>query len=290
MAVAFLTVCAAFAQASRQEFEVASVKVAAHNNLPGWGVRGGPDTSDPGEFVCTGGSLADLLGFAYKLHPYQIAGPASIETEAYDVVAKVPAGVTRDQFLLMLQDLLVERFVLKSHTEPREMQVYELVVAKGGAKLRVPDKPAPGASLDPAQPFPSPNDLPRDRDGFPVTPPGIPSLRAFPDNGNVRWVARMQPLAGSFLRNVEQLAGRPVVDRTGLTGVYDFNLLFHSQPINIPDITPPEATAGGDASEPAGVPDLFQALERQLGLRLQSARAPIQVLVVDSFKKIPTEN
>jgi uncharacterized protein (TIGR03435 family) len=274
------------AEASMPRFEVVSVKPAAHPDPTGWRVTGGPGTSDPGRFTATDAPLQPLIGISYKLKPYQLIGPSSIKNDAYDIVAKVPAGATREQFFGMIQDLLTERFELKFHWEPRVISVYELVVAKGGPKLREPEKAAAGSPPpDPKAP------LAKDKDGAPVLPPGIPNLLGFRENGNVRYVARMQPVNGSLLTNLEQLAGRPVVDKTGLAGVYDFNLFFRSEPLRVPGpetASPAEPAIGGVDSAPA--PDVFAALEQQLGLKLQSAKGPIEVFVVDSFNRTPAGN
>jgi uncharacterized protein (TIGR03435 family) len=232
---------------------------------------------------------------SYKLKPYQLIGPRSIKSDRYDIAAKVPAGATRDQVLLMVQDLLAKRFGLILHRETRQLPVYELVVAKGGSKLKEPEKPPAGSVPDPTKPLPAPKDIARDKDGFPILPPGVPNFIGFLENSNVRDVARMQPLGRTFLTGLEQEVGRPVVDKTGLAGVYDFNLFFRPEPTRVPGAEPVSvsqlpgqtATEGG-ASELA--PDLFVALERQLGLRLESTKAPIEVVVVDAFNRTPTEN
>jgi uncharacterized protein (TIGR03435 family) len=293
-----MTAAAATAQspAAGPAFEAASIKPAAHPDLPNWRIAGGPGTSDPGQFRCVGAPLQPLIGISYSLKPYQLVGPPAIERDAYDIVAKVPAGATRDQFLLMIRNLLSERFGMTFHWETREMPVYELVVAKGGSKLKEPEKPPAGLPPNLTRPLPPAKDLARDKDGFPILPPGIPSLIGFRENGGVRYVARMQTLDQGFLANVEALVGRPVVDKTGLTGVYDFNLFFRSDPIGaagagpaaVPE--PPSGQVGAPdaASEPA--PGLFEGLESQLGLKLESKKGPVEVLVVDKVNRMPTEN
>ena len=132
-------------------FEVASVKPSA----PGWekgGVyfgppRGGPGTPDPVQITWTYARFRDLLMTAYDLKTYQLNGPGWIDTERYDAVVKVPVGATKEQVKVMWQNLLAERFGLKVHHEPKEFQVEELVVGKGGSKLKE-------TTWDPATPLP----------------------------------------------------------------------------------------------------------------------------------------
>jgi uncharacterized protein (TIGR03435 family) len=278
---------AACAQASPlPKFEVASIKTADPNRE--WRITGGPGSANPGQFVCTNVPLQALIGISYKLEPYQLVGPPSITADTYDIVTKVPAGATRDQFLLMIQDLLAERFHLVLHKETRQLPVYELVVAKGGPKLNEAEKAPDGPS---ATGLPDAKDVARDKDGVPVLPPGVPRLIGFREAGAIRYVARRQRLSGNFLQVLEGLVDRPVVDKTGLAGEYDFNFYFHQDPVGV---AVAEAFSGAQPLDSptrldTTVPDLFTALGTQLGLKLQSAKGPIAVVVVDAFKK-PTEN
>jgi uncharacterized protein (TIGR03435 family) len=267
-------------------FEVVSIKPAAHPEMSNWRLKGGPGTPSPGLFTAMGAPVLALIGYSYDLKPYQIIGPSSMSNTAYDIAAKVPGGATRKQFLVMIQRMLAERFELRFHWETRNIAAYELVVAKGGSKLR-PAENVPPDSPPPALKAP----FPKDKDGFPILPPGVVTLLGFADNGNIRYVARKQPVDGNFLVNLEGLVGRPVVDRTGLKGVYDFNLFFAPEPINAyggsPSATPP-TPIGEAASEPA--PNIFAAIEQQLGLRLRSAKAPTRVFAVDGFNRAPAED
>ena len=192
----------------------------------------------------------------------------------------------------MVQNLLTDRLGLVLHKETRQLPVYELVVARGGPKLKNSEMPTASPS---ATPPPAAKNLPKDKDGFPIMPPGVRCFIAFPEGGAIRYVARMQPINGNLLSFLERSVSRPVVDRTGLVGEYDFNLFADR---------PPASVAGGDAASGSQAPDrgavdngddqlapdLFTALERQLGLRLQSAKGPVAVVVVDSFNKAPTKN
>jgi uncharacterized protein (TIGR03435 family) len=93
-------------------------------------VRGGPGTPDPSQVAYTNLRLKDLLLTAYGLRSYQIAGPDWLDTERYDVIANIPPGATKEQFPLMPQDLLLERFKISLHHETKDLPLYELVVPR----------------------------------------------------------------------------------------------------------------------------------------------------------------
>ena len=99
------------------------------------GVNGGPGTNQPGRFTAYGVLLVMLIQRAYGLKRYQLSGPASIHTQPYNIVANVPEGTTKEQFALMLQRLLEERFKLSMHRQSKEQPVYELTVGRGGPKF-----------------------------------------------------------------------------------------------------------------------------------------------------------
>jgi uncharacterized protein (TIGR03435 family) len=123
-------------------FEVASVKPTADPGATNAQMRGRPGAArsgpDPILFTRPRATLSSLLMSAYGLRPQQIAGPDWLTTERYDIQARVPDGATAAQQLVMLQNLLAERFGLKHHREMRELPVYEIVVAKGEPKLQPP--------------------------------------------------------------------------------------------------------------------------------------------------------
>src|ERR1035438_7780651 len=130
-------------------FEVASVKPGAP--LPGRAnfyimTGGGLGTNDPGHFTATAVPLLSLILRAYELVPSQVASSQSLETDRYDIVGKVPQGATVAQVSVMLRNLLVERIGLVIHYERRQGPVYEMVVAKGGLKMK-PAEPAPSGSV-----------------------------------------------------------------------------------------------------------------------------------------------
>ena len=189
----------------------------------------------------------------------------------FDLTATIPAAATKEQFRMMLQRLLAERFGLKVHVESREFPAYELVVAKGGFRLK---EAVPGAGVPQL-------DDPEYRDGWPGLRPGRPDMAsiALPGAGYnlVRLKVREQTITAvaEFLPSPGYL---PVVDKTGLTGKYNFALEY----------TRDQAGALPDGPPPA--PDLNTALQKQLGLQLVPRKLPFDVVVVDSFNKLPTEN
>ena len=279
--------------APRLEFEVASVKPSAP--LTGGRVLVG-GRSDPGRATYNNMSLKNLIGLAYKVKPYQISGPGFLDTDRFDITAKLPEGAGQDQVYLMLQSLLADRFKLTLHHETKELPLYELTVAKGGPKLKAsvedPNAPKPGEGPPPALP-------PIGKDGFPKLPPGRRgALMAMRPGGMhlTATVSSMEDLSNILGNNL----GSPVIDKTGLTGTYDYSLEFALEPGQGPMAglppPPPPPPGGGDAGgirpPPADndLPNVFTAVQEQLGLKLDKKRGPLATLVVDHMERTPTEN
>jgi uncharacterized protein (TIGR03435 family) len=222
--------------------------------------------------------VRDLIAEAYRVRTFQITGgPGWIGSDRFDIVAKAssaaplalatgPNGVRQpsETPFLMLRELLKERFRLVVHAETREGPIYELVMARDdsrqGPQLRPPATDC--SKLDPAGPPPP--------DGF------CGGIRA----GTGRMTGRSAPMRqlASVLSGVVQ---RPVVDRTNLTGAFDFDVEFSPMPLNA---APAEVTQSID-----GGLSLFTALQEQLGIKLQSQRGPIDYVVIDRIES-PTEN
>jgi uncharacterized protein (TIGR03435 family) len=282
-------------------FEVASVKASVPSGHAPT-VTGGPGTRDPGRVTYWSQTLAQLVNRAYSLNPWQQPDPRPLGTDKYDIVAAIPVGATRDDVNIMLQNLLAERFGLVAHRELRELPLYELVVAKGGPKLKEPEKPqktepgtAPSAIASAAA-----SSWPKDSDGWMVPPPGVPRMFVAmdPSGRKERLSARMQSIAALVMR-LQSLLKRPVVDKTGLSGVYDFTLTYPSRfseatvaaanayfaAVRSSAEAPAPPYGEGTASEP--VTDLPKALEVQLGLKLENKKGPIEVLVIDKFNPAP---
>jgi bla regulator protein BlaR1 len=288
-------------------FEVASVKVTATANIPrsrsgiAYGREtGGPGTNSPGQFTASYTTLWSLILKAYGLESYRLLGPPSLKGDKfggsqYDIAAKIPPGATKEQFNLMLQDLLVRRFGLAVHWENRDLPVYELVVAKGGLKMKEAEK-APNGAAALAPPNPSAKPI-LDKDGFAVLPPGVQSMTYDSGpNGSVRVSARMTTVADLVGTVVRNEVDRPIIDKTGLAGAYDFNLFFVPERARVAGAGPTAAAdpSSGQATLPDAAsdigPSIYVALERQLGLKLEPEKRPFSVLVVDKVNRTPTEN
>jgi len=247
------------ATAFGQRFEVASIKPAGDG--PGAYIR------DSGTWSQTM-DLESLLVDAYGLAYYEFAGPEWMRTARFTINAKIPEGTSKQQFKILQQNLLIDRFKLTFHHEQKEVQGYELVVVKGGPKIKesshvdLADTPVPKGPWK------------NDAEGFAIVPAearrhmmtglnGDRITQPFPDR-------TMEQVAG-FLGNA---LGQPVHDATGLKGTYDFDLKWirdTGRPIN-------------------DGPDIYQALQAQIGLKLERKKVTINVMVVDHIEKTPSEN
>ena len=228
-------------------FDVASVKV--HQ-----GGGGSTRRIEPDGITYRNITLGEFIQLAYGVKHHEIAAPDWIvdyaSSNRYDVVAKTASPVSKEMIHEMLEPLLAERFHLTLHRETRELAVYALVVDKKGPKF----KPGDGGPLQ-------------------IEPDG---------SGGVSYHNYSMPalaLALSLMRAV----GRPVLDRTGLDGVYDLTEKFRDIPVG--QTLDEVRRAAVENDEP-----LFAALQDQLGLKLESQKAPIEVLVIDHAEKVPTDN
>jgi uncharacterized protein (TIGR03435 family) len=268
--VAALLIAAATAQTPAQ-FEVASVKPSPPPN--GMFIRttfaGGPGTPDPGIFRCENCNLAMLVMRAYDLNNYQFSGPNWADSTRFNISAKIPSGATKEQFQQMQQSLLADRFKLTFHREKKEMSQFVLTVTRSGPKFKE-SKPAEAPAGD-APPGPPKTDA----NGYPILPPGRGPLMMVIGNGHATMRSADESIAELADRLSNQL-NRPVVDRTSLKGKYDFTLNWVME--------------GPGFSTGESGPTLFQALQDQLGLKLESQKGQVEILVVDHLEKNPTGN
>jgi uncharacterized protein (TIGR03435 family) len=234
-------------------FEVATIKTVDPDAKSGrYITMQGTD-----RFVAKQYNLKLLIAAAFDVSPRTISGgPGWIESDHYDILAVTPGAVrpTHEEQMVMLRKLLTDRFSLSFHREKKEFSIYQLDVAKGGAKM----KASTAAPDDPVQlistVYPDHVDLPARN-------------------------ASMHDLVSLMQRAIFD---RPVVDHTGITGRYDFELTW----------TPDETQFGGDlpvAPSDAPSPPLFTAMEQQLGLRLEATRGPVDAMVIDKAER-PSAN
>ena len=264
---------------SAPTFEVASVKANKSGDARTDGRLAG------GRFSMINETVWRLIGEAYAtaqaLPRFRIIGaPDWVDTERFDVEGVAPGSLTRDQARMMLRTLLAERFKLVAHTETRELPVYALVLSRKdgtlGPQLRrsETDCAAPRAERG-AQPPPASNRP-------------APCVMGF---GFGRLTATGMTMVQLADMGLSRYADRTVIDRTGLAGPFDWTVVW--TPDNLPKRAPGTAAneplrVNGFEIDPDG-PSLFTALQEQLGLKLESTRGPVDVLVIDHLDH-PTAN
>jgi uncharacterized protein (TIGR03435 family) len=287
MLLSLLALTSAFAQPP--SFEVASVKPSTPPDYINTRstMTGGPGSADPGRWTCDHYSLASLLRFAYNLPPFQVAGPPWMEEAYFAITAKVPAGATRDALRVMVQTLLAERFRMSARIQKQEIQGYELVVDKGGSKLRESPPLGEGEPEVPAPMTPRPRVVLGD-DGYPSIPKGLAVIMT------MGFRARRQAIRESMsdlARNLSAQLEKPVVDATGLKGKYDFTISWIRDDPHVPPMPPPgtDRSTLSPALDPSG-PTLFRAVQEQLGLRLDSKKVQVDFLTVERAERTPIEN
>jgi uncharacterized protein (TIGR03435 family) len=278
------------------EFEAASIKLFVQPTNGSTGARrgGGPGTTDPTHIMLPGGSLKTLLTMAFGFKNYQVIGPDSLDSDRFDFAVALPEGATRDDVKIMWRNLLVSRFGLKYHIEQREFQVDELVVAPKGQKLTKNTDPPPQPNPDGT--FPPP-ERPKIENGRPILTSAmtVTMTKAGPTGVTATMFARGETIAGLTSMLASELA-HPVIDKTGLTGKYDFTLEYLPNARTIGEMSA-RVRGNGDskgAASPAvntDLPlDLPNALQQQLGLRLVRGKDKLNVVIVEKIERMPTEN
>lgn len=231
-----------------QTFEVVSVKIRTETGR-------GPNTSSPDRYNRLNTSLRGLVQDAYGLQPYEIAGGPEWVTGAvrFDVMAKASFVPSRVQMRLMVQHMLRERFALRTHRESREMPTYELRIARADGRLgeKLTKTTVDCAAVE-----------------------CRPTLIARPRPGGMTLHYQAKGVdSGELAAWLSPYLARTVIDRTGLTGDFDIDLAF---------------SPGGDSGAPVDeTVSIFAALQEQLGLKVESMRGPVEILVIDSAE-LPT--
>lgn len=290
------------ALAQPPQFDAASVKIGEPTLVPMVSGRmtGGPGTRDPRRITYRQVRLKEILMKAWGVQRDQIAGPPWLTdggpSDSYTITATMPPDTTQEKFRMMLQHLLIERFRIRFHHETRNVASFELVVAPGGSKLKESDPNIPPPDTGPP--------TGADKDGFPLLPPGHGAGIVSVNGEHAKFQDyTLADLCTPYLRLfVTESFGAdqgPIVDKTGLTGRYDFTLKFDARNSGDVVVSPAirasiaPATSGADhALYPgSGLPGLFIALKKQLGLRLVRVKElPLDVLVIDHIEKVPLEN
>ena len=301
MAVA--TACAAFGQsaATQLKFEVASIKPVAPSLDGRYTVR---MRDYPGRVDYSSVSLKAIVQQACEVRDFQISGPDWMASTRFDVVAKLTADTPRSRVPEMLRSLLAERFKLATHREAKELPIYALVVGKGGPKMKESEvdanAPSPEGGRGPGGPAAS--------GGTGAVDCGLrgeiaAATGSMMNKGPGHLQGHGMNMV-SLTNTLAALAGRPVVDQTGLKGNYDFDLDYapdEGQRMSTGGAPPPPplqggAPGGGAVQIPsAGTPDpdgvsLLNAVQSQLGLKLEARKGPVELIVVDHIEKTPTEN
>jgi uncharacterized protein (TIGR03435 family) len=235
-------------------FEAASIKVA----VP----PGAPPVLSPDRYNMTVASLTDLVVDAYGVQRYQVVGGPEWARGSvrFAVMAKAPFAPSRDEMRVMLRRMLSERFALRVHRDTRELPVYELRLARDDGRL---GKQITRTTVDCAalknDPRP-PGARPACGELSSADPRGSAGLKILYQGSGVT--------IGDLSAYLSQYAGRTVLDRTGLSGAFDIELSFHPR--------------SGFAGAPVEAISYFTAVEEQLGLKLDSAKGPVEVIVIDA--------
>jgi uncharacterized protein (TIGR03435 family) len=242
----------------------------------------------PGRLEYNGMPIGILLRQALQKPDYQIVGtPGWINTERYTITATAPEGTPPTAMTVMMLNLLKDRFHLTTHLETREQPIFNLVMARSDGRLGPDLKPTPAecqatiaerlaaskAAAERGAPPPLPSSFPDPNDPLPC---GYVRMGPGLATGSGRTIAQILP-------TLADLVGRPVIDKTGLTGLYDYTLKFAPTGRG----AGPFATLPGPPPPPddPDAPGLTTAVQEQLGLRLESTRGPVEIVVIDTLEK-----
>jgi uncharacterized protein (TIGR03435 family) len=247
----------ALCQKAPLAFEAAEIKLNKSNEHPF-----SDDLLPSGQLRIVNASLRMLIAKAYRVQLDALANaPSWIDADRYDVVAKSKPGAVMDDIRAMLQALLAERFKLAVHREEKVAPAYVLTVGKGGPKLKSAE---PSAS--PGGPLCAPADGPGPSEQFHMLCPHITIAQL---------ASRLQEMAPRYIT-------MPVINRTGIDGIYEIRL----------DWTPMANPQGGDdlpTIETAGGFTIFDAVAK-LGLKLEKSKLPVPIIVIDHIERLPVEN
>ena len=243
---------------TRPEFEVVSIKPAG-DQIQQVGVGLHIDGSQVG---LSDLSIKDIAGIAYQVKPNQVFGPDWISNQRYNIAAKIPDGGSQNQVREMIQSLLADRFQLVMRLESKEMLLYEISLGKNEPKLT---KSTRDCSAD--------------------------TYACHGFSGNPRRLSGMGVDMADLASVLTGYAGRPVLDKTGISGEFDFLLQWNpfygrQRVTQTTDDTPrPRARNEGPMPDIDSLPDLGTALDQQLGLKLESRKGPVETYVIVSVER-----
>lgn len=251
-------------------------------------------------------ALSELIRMAYDVKPYQISGPDWMAAQRFDIMAKLPAGATKDQVPAMLQALLADRFKMTVHREKKDHPVYALVVAKGGPKLKEsdPDVDKPVADAPPPTLVLNGQSITAGKDGTSATVTGGPTgpIRTSMSAAG-QHIEALKISMPAFADLLGTLVDRPVVDMTELKGAYQLTIdipieeimAFVAKQAAAAGIALPPGAVPGGGGAPAAAPadptggSIFQIVQK-LGLKLDPRKEPVDAIVIDHLEKTPTDN
>lgn len=250
LAAAFLAFLPAAHAQAQPPFEVASVKASQLAKTGGEGSTRESVEISPGSLSMRNVTLGSCIRWAYGMKDFQIAAPGWFTSERYDVIAKASTPVSNDQLRLMLQALLADRFKLALHREMKELPVYALLVDSKGTQLQ-----------------PAKTEVPS-------------SMR--PNGGALEFRNMSMPELAERLPARPFGIDRPVIDKTGLSGAFDFTMKLADNAA--------ELKSSLERRESERDPSLFTVPLQQLGLKLEPQKGPVDILVIEHAQKIPVEN
>jgi uncharacterized protein (TIGR03435 family) len=269
-------------------FEVVTVKPVANSTGPLGRFIPTPQRLEYSELP-----IGWLLRVALQKPDYQMIGaPGWIDTDRYTIMAKAPEGTPQAALTTLLVNLLKDRFQLATHLETRELPMFNLVMARTDGRLGSDLKATPAECQATIAETNGAAQAAAAGRGAPPPFPPLPGLTGPVPCGSGRFLTGNVAASGrtiaQFVPILSDWVGRPVIDQTGLTGLYDFTLKFAPEGRDAGPLGPTLALLGKQVQAPPldpNAPSLSAALQEQLGLKLEAARGPVEVVVIDRLEK-----
>ncbi len=270
------------------KFELADVHASRQaNTILTQGTRGG--VLEGGRYELTNATMVDLIRTAYGVDADKVlSGPSWLESERFDIIAKAPPRATPESAKLMLQALLADRFKLVVHKDTHPLPTYALSVVKSGSKLKETDAPGDTGckmTIQQANPAQAAANQAAIQNGGPI----VLNVATFLYTCHNMTMAAFAEQMRTMIVAQTYIGNNPTVNQTGLKGAWDFDFKYTQKP---PNANTTVTTVNG--VQPVTVSGqsitLFEAMEKQLGLKLDPVTAPIPVIVVDSVNRKPTDN